>query len=228
MKKSISKKSKPAKKSKIVKSKTSTMKKKPMDNMMIKILTLVVVLAVIGISAWFIRDYLNKPKDEEKDEENEPSPSPSPNPVENQKAVSPDDFCVSRSCVPSEIYDANEPVPLTGVKTGLNDVLMRKVKTMGALQASTNGTPGSITVNSNFGLTDNHVQELINTAHSLTNVPKNKILLDYSVDNKLGHLRIVKLPDTVYRFSGKTKPVDPNVIIAYGKQEGLDCPICNV
>jgi hypothetical protein len=181
-----------------------------------KIIALVIVIIVIVISAWLIRKYINEGEVSDK-------------PVEKMKLVSvPDDFCVSRSCIPSEIHDGNEPVPLTGAPNGLNDVLMRKVKTMGALEVSHSGTPGIITVNSNFGLTDNHVKELINTAHSLSNVPKHKILLDYRVEDKLGHLRILQSTDTVHKFSGRTKPVGPNVIMAYGKQEGLDCPICNI
>lgn len=180
------------------------------------------ICLIIAVVVIFI---LTRPKDEGNKDKNSPSPKPS----EKMKLMSvPDDFCVTRGCVSSEIYNSKSPQVIETGTNKLNDVLIRKVKIMGALQASDSGTPGVITVNSNFGLTDNHVKELINTAHSLTKVPKNMIVLDYQVKNKVGEMRILQLPEPILKFSGETKQVGPNVIISYGKQGSLDCPICTI
>lgn len=183
--------------------------------------TIFVIIAVVVI---FI---IMRPKNEDGDDRNKNSNSPKPS--EKMKLMSvPDDFCVTRGCVSSEIYNSKAPELIKTDTNKLNDVLIRKVKIMGALEASDTGTPGVITVNSNFGLTDNHVKELINTAHSLTKVPKNMIVLDYQVKNKVGKMRIMQLPEPILKFSGETKPVGPNVIISYGKQGALDCPVCTI
>ena len=183
------------------------------------------ICLIIAVVVIFI---LMRPKDED-DEDDKDKNSNSPKPSEKMKLMSvPDDFCVTRGCVSSEIYNSKSPRVITTGTNKLNDVLIRKVKIMGALQASDSGTPGVITVNSNFGLTDNHVKELINTAHSLTKVPKNMIVLDYQVKNKVGEMRILQLPEPILKFSGETKQVGPNVIISYGKQGSLDCPVCNI
>lgn len=183
------------------------------------------ICLIIAVVVIFI---LMRPKDED-DKDDKDKNSNSPKPSEKMKLMSvPDDFCVTRGCVSSEIYNSKSPRVIKTGTNKLNDVLIRKVKIMGALQASDSGTPGVITVNSNFGLTDNHVKELINTAHSLTKVPKNMIVLDYQVKNKVGEMRILQLPEPILKFSGETKQVGPNVIISYGKQGSLDCPVCNI
>ena len=183
------------------------------------------ICLIIAVVVIFI---LMRPKDED-DKDDKDKNSNSPKPSEKMKLMSvPDDFCVTRGCVSSEIYNSKSPRVITTGTNKLNDVLIRKVKIMGALQASDSGTPGVITVNSNLGLTDNHVKELINTAHSLTKVPKNMIVLDYQVKNKVGEMRILQLPEPILKFSGETKQVGPNVIISYGKQGSLDCPVCNI
>ncbi len=186
---------------------------------------LVAVSVIFVIIAVVVIYMITRPKDEDNKDKNSNSPKPS----EKMKLMSvPDDFCVTRGCVSSEIYNSKAPQVIKTGTNKLNQVLMRKVKIMGALEASDSGTPGEITVNSNFGLTDNHVKELINTAHSLTKVPKNMIVLDYQVKNKVGKMRILQLPEPILKFSGETKPVGPNVIISYGKQGALDCPVCTI
>jgi len=187
---------------------------------------LVLGFAIICIIAASVVIFiLMRPKDDNDKDKNSSTPKPS----EKMKLMSvPDDFCVTRGCVSSEIYNSKSPQVIKTGTNKLNDVLIRKVKIMGALEASDTGTPGVITVNSNFGLTDNHVKELINTAHSLTKVPKNMIVLDYQVKNKVGEMRILQLPEPILKFSGETKQVGPNVIISYGKQGSLDCPVCTI